>query len=103
MRFIVRNKRSKYALFQNSHDLHEILFNSLFLIVKGVLIFLTHYTPVVRNIALCIIAFINVVMHAISTNNIHPQGAWDSDLGLIWIVYGVHFSAYFQASVIRAK
>lgn len=90
-------------MFQNSDDLHEILFNSLFLIVKGILIFLMHYTPVVRNTALYIIAFINVVMHAISTNNIHPLGAKDSDLGLIWIVYGVHFSAYFQASIIQAK
>lgn len=62
-----------------------------FLIVKGEFIFFTHYTPVAWNIVLCIKAFINVDLHGLLINNIHPLGAKDSDLGLISIVYVIHF------------
>lgn len=75
----------------------EILFNSPFLTVEGKFIFFIHYTPVAWNIVLCIIAFINIVLHGILINiNIPPLAAKDFDLGRIFIVYEVHFSAYFS-------
>lgn len=93
----VRNERNKYASLQNSADLHEILFNSLFSIVKGELIFSLHYTLVVWNTAHCIIASINVVLHGISTNTIHPLGAMKI---LIWDWYW-WFMEFISVNIIR--